>query len=60
VIKSTSFARGALFATARFPQSTLALLMAGIGGADHVDPPLAANDLATLTNALDAGSNLHF
>jgi hypothetical protein len=40
-------------------QSTLALLVTGIRGADHVDPPLPANNLATFTNALDAGSNLH-
>ena len=37
---------------------TLPLLMAGIG-ANDVNPPLAAHNLAVLANLLDARSNFH-
>src|SRR5215510_9578909 len=39
-------------------QSTLALLVAGVG-ADHVDHPAAAHDLAVLADLLDGSTNLH-
>jgi hypothetical protein len=39
-------------------RSPLALLMARIR-ANHVHPPMAANQLAVLTNALYTGTNFH-
>src|ERR1700733_14899426 len=42
----------------RFPL-TLALLVPLIGRADHVDASLAADDLAVLTNALNARTDFH-
>jgi hypothetical protein len=38
---------------------TLPLLMSRVGRADHVDPALAANQLAAFTNPLDACANFH-
>jgi hypothetical protein len=39
--------------------STLPLLVAGVGRADHVDLPFTLDDLAAFTDALDAGSDFH-
>jgi len=37
----------------------LSLFVPRVRGTDHVDPSLAAHDLATFTDPLDTRSNLH-
>jgi hypothetical protein len=45
--------------SSRMQTLALTLFVPRIGGTNHVDPTLAANNLALLANALDAGTNLH-
>src|SRR6516164_4833521 len=53
------FRGGGPAAGSRCHGSTLALFVARVALADHIDHAAAANDLALPTDAFDAGANFH-